>query len=101
MNNVTEIKTLSHASFLMGYSDKRIMMNPWLIVSCYWRSWWNYPLVERDLVDDLKVDAIYITYVHWDHWHAPSLKKLFNAVCMSCQLLDLLRLVKQQLDSDQ
>lgn len=77
MDKITEIKTLSHASLLIGYGDKRIIMDPWLIGSCYWRSWWNYPPVERDLVDNLKVDAIYITHVHWDHWHGPSLKNLF------------------------
>jgi len=53
-------------------------MDPWLIGSCYWRSWWNYPPVDRDSVDNLKVDAVYITHVHWDHWHGPSLKSLFS-----------------------
>jgi len=53
-------------------------MDPWLIGSCYWRSWWNYPPVDRNSVKNLDVDAIYITHVHWDHWHGPSLKKLFS-----------------------
>jgi UDP-MurNAc hydroxylase len=53
-------------------------MDPWLIGSCYWRSWWNYPPVDRDSVENLAVDAIYITHVHWDHWHGPSLKKMFS-----------------------
>lgn len=53
-------------------------MDPWLIGSCYWRSWWNYPPVDKTSVQNIKVDAIYITHVHWDHWHGPSLKKLFS-----------------------
>lgn len=53
-------------------------MDPWLIGSCYWRSWWNYPPVDKESVVNLKVDAIYITHVHWDHWHGPSLKRLFS-----------------------
>ena len=75
---MTSIQFLSHASALVKSGGSSIIMDPWLIGSCYWRSWWNYPPVDRDSVDTLKVDAIYITHVHWDHWHGPSLKKLFS-----------------------
>lgn len=75
---MTNFKVLSHASALVSHGDSSIIMDPWLIGSCYWRSWWNYPPVPRDSVNDLKVDAIYITHVHWDHWHGPSLKRLFS-----------------------
>lgn len=75
---MTDIKFLSHACARIGTKKTSLIMDPWLIGSCYWRSWWNYPPVERDSLDDLKVDAIYITHVHWDHWHGPSLKKFFS-----------------------
>jgi UDP-MurNAc hydroxylase len=75
---MTKIKFYSHASALIKTDNSSILMDPWLIGSCYWRSWWNYPPVDRDSVEKLKVDAIYITHVHWDHWHGPSLKKLFS-----------------------
>ena len=74
---MTNITFLSHASALLNQSESTLLMDPWLIGSCYWRSWWNYPPVDRESVESLKVDAIYITHVHWDHWHGPSLKKLF------------------------
>lgn len=74
---MTDILFLSHASAAIRTRSKCILVDPWLIGSCYWRSWWNYPPVDRDSVENLKVDAIYITHVHWDHWHGPSLKKLF------------------------
>ena len=74
---MTNLTFLSHASVLVESSESKLLMDPWLIGSCYWRSWWNYPPVDRDSVNDLEVDAIYITHVHWDHWHGPSLKKLF------------------------
>jgi UDP-MurNAc hydroxylase len=73
----TSLKFLSHASAIVESKESTLIMDPWLIGSCYWRSWWNYPPVERGSLDKLKVDAIYITHVHWDHWHGPSLKKLF------------------------
>jgi UDP-MurNAc hydroxylase len=55
-----------------------VLIDPWLIGSCYWRSWWNYPPVNPDLIKGLTVDAVYITHVHWDHWHGPSLKKFIS-----------------------
>lgn len=75
---MTNLKILSHASALVESKESTFIMDPWLIGSCYWRSWWNYPPVDRGLLDSLKVDAIYLTHVHWDHWHGPSLKKLFS-----------------------
>ena len=75
---MTELKMLSHASASVSYGGKTILMDPWLLGSCYWRSWWNYPPVKPELKSNLKVDAIYITHVHWDHWHGPTLKKLFS-----------------------
>ena len=75
---MTEFKTLSHASCLIKTDEATLIMDPWLIGSCYWRSWWNYPPVHEDAKANLKVDAIYITHIHWDHWHGPTLKKLFS-----------------------
>jgi len=75
---MTEFKLLSHASATVSYKGKTLLMDPWLLGSCYWRSWWNYPPVKPEIKTNLNVDAIYITHVHWDHWHGPTLKKLFS-----------------------
>ena len=75
---MTNITFLSYASIVIESNESTLLMDPWLIGSCYWRSWWNYPRVNHDSVHNLKVDAIYITHVHWDHWHGPSLKKFFS-----------------------
>lgn len=75
---MTNIKFLSHASAIVESNGIKLLMDPWLIGSCYWRSWWNYPPVSKNDINDLNVDAIYITHVHWDHWHGPTLKKLFD-----------------------
>src|SRR5688572_18674670 len=78
-----EFKILSHAGLIVtANSGKTLVCDPWLIGSSYWRSWWNYPPVSKSLVDSLKPDYIYLTHIHWDHFHGPSLKKFSPDTCI-------------------
>src|SRR3982074_25037 len=70
---------LSHAGLCVDHNGVRIVADPWLIGSCYWRSWWHFPEPPADLIRDLKPDYIYLTHLHWDHFHGATLKKLFAA----------------------
>ena len=72
-------KILSHASILVDCNSVELLVDPWLIGSCYWKSWWNYPPVKKETIENLKPKAIYITHVHWDHWHGPSLKQFLDS----------------------
>ena len=67
---------LSHAGLLVEQGGVRLVMDPWLTGSCYWRSWWNYPAPPAELIDGLTTDFIYLTHLHWDHFHGPSLRRL-------------------------
>lgn len=69
---------LSHAGLSVEHNGVQIISDPWLIGSCYWRSWWNFPEPPTDLVKSLKPDYIYLTHLHWDHFHGASLKLLFS-----------------------
>lgn len=69
---------LSHAGLAIEHAGIQVVCDPWLIGSCYWRSWWNFPEPDPDLVRNLAPDYIYLTHLHWDHFHGPSLKKLFR-----------------------
>ncbi|WP_343630938.1 MBL fold metallo-hydrolase [Roseateles sp.] len=73
-----EFKVLSHASLLVKQGGASILMDPWLLGSCYWRSWWNFPEPVFDQSELAAVDAVVISHVHWDHWHGPTLKKLLR-----------------------
>ncbi|OQP62567.1 hypothetical protein A3860_28155 [Niastella vici] len=71
-----EFKILSHAGLLIkNKPGKSLICDPWLIGSSYWRSWWNYPPVSPALINSLRPDFIYLTHIHWDHFHGDSLKK--------------------------
>ena len=65
---------LSHAGLLVESRGKQLVCDPWLVGSAYWRSWWNYPPVAPELIASLKPDWIYLTHIHWDHFHGASLK---------------------------
>ena len=62
-----------------------LLFDPWLIGSAYWRSWWNFPepsdfsaLCKRLI--RYKVVYVYITHLHWDHFHAPTIRRLVNSL---------------------
>jgi UDP-MurNAc hydroxylase len=67
-------KILSHAGMSVEGKGKTMLFDPWLIGSCYWRSWWNFPEIEREELRDIKPDYIYLTHLHWDHFHVPSMR---------------------------
>lgn len=69
---------LSHAGLLVEHAGVRVVCDPWLLGSCYWRSWWNFPEPDPELTADLRADFVYLTHLHWDHFHGPSLRRLFS-----------------------
>lgn len=69
-----KFKILSHAGMMVEDKGKTLLFDPWLIGSCYWRSWWNFPEIDRAEIKDIKPDYIYLTHLHWDHFHAPSMR---------------------------
>lgn len=66
---------LSHAGLLVESGGVSVVVDPWLVGSCYWRSWFNFPEPEPALIDALAPNYIYITHLHWDHFHGPSLRR--------------------------
>lgn len=60
---------------LVEHGGTSVLIDPWLVGSCYWRSWWNYPEPPPELIDSLEPEYVYITHLHWDHFHGPSLRR--------------------------
>jgi len=69
---------ISHACLYIEHLNIRLLIDPWVIGSCYWRSWWNYPEPKEELIKSLNPTHIYITHLHWDHYHGPSLRLFEN-----------------------
>lgn len=75
-------RILGHACLEVTSNGKQLLCDPWLVGSAYWRSWWNYPPVPDGLVDTLEPDFVYLTHMHWDHFHGPTLRRLGLGVHM-------------------
>lgn len=73
-----KFEILSHACMTVSHGENSVVIDPWLIGSCYWRSWWNFPQSKFDPELLAQVDAVVITHIHWDHWHGPTLKKFLR-----------------------
>ena len=73
-------QVISHAGLLVENEHASLLCDPWLIGSCYWRSWWNFPEPPKELLDSLNPTAIYLTHLHWDHFHGPSLKRFSSDI---------------------
>src|SRR5690348_14245446 len=73
---VMRFRILGHACLEVTGNNKQLLCDPWLVGSAYWRSWWNYPPVPDGLVETLKPDFVYLTHMHWDHFHGPTLRRL-------------------------
>ena len=79
------IKIHAHSCLEFTSKGNTILFDPWIAGSAYWRSWWNFPepsSIEK-LIEDIsnsKQVFIYITHLHWDHFHGPSLRKLYKGI---------------------
>ncbi|MCS7031724.1 MAG: MBL fold metallo-hydrolase, partial [Gloeomargarita sp. SKYG116] len=85
---------LSHAGLWVEDQGISLLIDPWLRGSCYWRSWWIFPEPPRELIDNLQPDYIYITHLHWDHFHGPSLRYFSRETPMLVPLVHTRRMVQ-------
>ena len=78
-----ELLIHGHSCCEIRLRNTSLVCDPWLLGSSYWRSWWNFPEPENlnDLIDIWKEKEylfIYITHLHWDHFHGPSLRNIIS-----------------------
>lgn len=69
--------TIGHAClFIEARDGTTILVDPWLVGSCYWRSWWHFPPIEEIREEWLAPDYLYLTHYHFDHFHYPSMRRI-------------------------
>jgi UDP-MurNAc hydroxylase len=67
---------IGHACLFIETGSQRILVDPWLAGSCYWRSWWHFPPNTPIRPEFLEPDYVYLTHHHFDHFHYPSLRRI-------------------------
>lgn len=74
-----KLETVAHAVMTLTADDGDLVLltDPWLVGSCYWRSWWleNAPS-DRRIAELGRARFAYISHEHSDHFHPPSLGRL-------------------------
>ena len=70
------VTMLGHACLLCETEDTRILMDPWLVGPANFRSWWHFPEVSVDPAKLPPLDYLYISHLHGDHFHIPTLERL-------------------------
>jgi len=67
---------IGHACLFLETGAERVLVDPWLSGSCYWRSWWHFPPNRNLPAEVLEPDYVYLSHHHFDHFHYPSLRRI-------------------------
>lgn len=72
-----KITFIGHASILVESKGISILSDPWWRGPCFGAQWWLYPEPYLAAVENRKIDYIYVSHGHHDHFH-PTTLKTFN-----------------------
>ena len=83
MTNSSQLLVHGHSCCEVRTEKISLICDPWLLGSSYWRSWWNFPEPTDfnhllDIWSKKDLLFVYITHLHWDHFHGPTLRNLIK-----------------------
>lgn len=67
---------IGHSCLRVESAAGTLVVDPWLLGSVGWRSWWHYPPIGEVDQSWLHPDFLYLTHHHPDHFHYPTLRKM-------------------------
>lgn len=71
-----KITYLTQASLLIEFEGKKLLMDPWLVGSCWGGNIWHYPPPKIKPEEIKDIDFLYLSHAHDDHLHPESLARL-------------------------
>jgi UDP-MurNAc hydroxylase len=71
-----EFEVLGHAALAVRKGATSLLVDPWLVGSCYWRSWWHYPPTAEPTTELLSPGFLFLTHHHFDHFHYPTMRRI-------------------------
>lgn len=75
-----KVTYLGHACMMMEAAGTRILMDPWLTDPTYHGTWWHFPPLQLGVRDLPKIDYLYISHEHPDHFDPPTLRQMDKGV---------------------
>ena len=70
---------LGHTAALIETRGKRILVDPWLTDPAYVNSWWHWPPVNLRPEELGRIDLLYVSHPHPDHFDPKTLARLDSA----------------------
>ena len=78
-DNKVKVRYIYSACVVIETSDLKLCCDPWFTPGVLEGSWYQYPPLTRDPIDVIgKVDAIYVSHIHPDHYDVKFLKRYLN-----------------------
>src|SRR5579862_140542 len=71
-----KVTYVGHACMIVESGGTRILMDPWLTDPTYHGTWWHYPPLRLGVRDLPRIDYLYISHEHPDHFDPPTLRQL-------------------------
>jgi Beta-lactamase superfamily domain len=71
------ISFIGHASFFLESGDITLLTDPWWNGPCFGAQWWIHPRPFLEVLENRKLDYIYVSHGHSDHLHPGTLAR-FN-----------------------
>jgi UDP-MurNAc hydroxylase len=74
-----KVRYIYSACVVIESEDLTLCCDPWFTPGIYYGSWYQYPPLPKDPVDVIgKVDAIYVSHVHPDHYDIDFLRRYLD-----------------------
>jgi hypothetical protein len=68
-----KVSFIGHASILIEAGGVSILSDPWWRGPCFGAQWWLFPKAWLEPFEDRRVDYVYISHGHHDHFHPGTL----------------------------
>jgi UDP-MurNAc hydroxylase len=75
-----KVTYIGHAAILVESGGTRILMDPWLNDPTYHGTWFHYPPLVTRVRDLPKLDYLYVSHEHPDHFDPPTLRELDKSI---------------------
>src|SRR5262245_19839115 len=86
---------IGHACLLIEANGLTILSDPWWNGPCFGAQWWPYPLPHVEAVNNRRIDYVYVSHGHHDHFHPPTLKLFRGAKVLVARGSELVAAIRQ------